>query len=50
MDNYKEQLIELVRARPILWDPRVPDYKDKDQKLQVWDEIKKLLTAPEGNF
>ncbi|GFR88675.1 hypothetical protein ElyMa_006105500 [Elysia marginata] len=49
MDDYMENLIEMVRARPLLWDPRVPDYKNKDQRTQVWDELKDLLTSPKGN-
>ncbi|GFR89765.1 transcription factor Adf-1 [Elysia marginata] len=48
MDDYKENLIEMVRVRPLLWDPRVPDYKNKDQRTRVWDELKDLLTAPKG--
>ncbi|GFS18908.1 transcription factor Adf-1 [Elysia marginata] len=38
----------MVRARPLLWHPRVPDYKSKDQRTQVWDDLKDLLTAPKG--
>ena len=50
MENYKESLIEMVRARPLLWDPRVPDYKNKDQKAQVWVELNELLTSPDGKL
>ncbi|KAK7497540.1 hypothetical protein BaRGS_00011180, partial [Batillaria attramentaria] len=38
MADYRENLIELVRARPLLWNPCVPDYKDKPQKTHVWDD------------
>ena len=48
MDNYREQLIELVRERPLLWDLRVADYKDKDQKAQVWENLNELLNSPTG--
>ncbi|GFR90518.1 transcription factor adf-1 [Elysia marginata] len=40
----------MVRERPLLWDPRVPDYKNRDQRTQVWDELKDLLTAPKGRM
>ena len=48
MDDYREQLIELVSARPLLWDPRVADYKDKDQKAQVWENLNGRLNSPTG--
>ncbi|KAL8564388.1 hypothetical protein ACOMHN_057410 [Nucella lapillus] len=48
MDDYREQLIELVRARPLLWDPHVADYKDKDQKAQVWENLNGRLNSPTG--
>lgn len=48
MDDYKENLIGLVRARPLLWNPCVPDYKDKDKRTQVWEELAKILKEPKG--
>ena len=50
MDDYKEGLIELVRTRPLLWNPRIGDYKDKDQKTQVWEDLVKILKEPQGKF
>ena len=26
----------------------MPDYKNKDQKAQVWEELQGLVTAPKG--
>ncbi|KAL8573918.1 hypothetical protein ACOMHN_029365 [Nucella lapillus] len=49
MDDYREQLMELVRARPLLWDPHVADYKDKDQKAQVWENLNGRLNSPTVN-
>ena len=48
MDSYRERLIEFVRARPLLWDHRLPDYKDKDQKAQVWEYLDGCLNPPTG--
>ncbi|XP_041366857.1 uncharacterized protein LOC121381588 [Gigantopelta aegis] len=31
-----------------IWNPRVPDYKNKDQRAQVWEDLEKILTAPKG--
>ena len=52
MDDYKETLIELVRMRPLLWNPRVPDYKDKDFffKHKFGEDLAKILKEPKGKF
>ncbi|GFO46870.1 transcription factor adf-1 [Plakobranchus ocellatus] len=39
MDDYKKEIIELVRDRPLLWDPKNPEYHNKDQRKQVWEYI-----------
>ena len=39
MDDYKKEIIELVRDRPLLWDPQNPEYHNKDQRKQVWEYI-----------
>ncbi|XP_041372754.1 uncharacterized protein LOC121386024 [Gigantopelta aegis] len=28
-----------------IWNSRVPDYKNKDQRAQVWEDLEKILTA-----
>ncbi|XP_064620757.1 uncharacterized protein LOC135483692 [Lineus longissimus] len=42
-DEYKYSLCELVHQKPLLWDPQNTDYKNKDQRAQVWKEIDKML-------
>ena len=39
MEDLKETLIDEIRKYPLLWDPRHDDYKDADQKTQVWDKM-----------
>ena len=29
----------MVQERPLLWDPTHRDYKNKDQRVQIWTEI-----------
>ncbi|GFO29540.1 transcription factor adf-1 [Plakobranchus ocellatus] len=39
MDDYKKEVIELVTDRPLLWDPKNPEYHNKDQRKPVWEYI-----------
>ena len=39
MDNHKRKVIHLVKANPVIWDPKNPDYKNRDMRKQVWAEI-----------
>ena len=50
MEDLKDTLITAVQAFPILWDPRDPDYKDNDQRNQVWEKIAKDYNFPKGKF
>ncbi|XP_064609587.1 uncharacterized protein LOC135473652 [Liolophura sinensis] len=47
MNDYKHNLISLVQKTPLLWDPRHRDYKNKDQRKQVWEKIEEMLQPPE---
>ncbi|XP_005094912.1 uncharacterized protein LOC101858478 [Aplysia californica] len=48
MDDYRKLVIELVQAEPIIWDPTHRDYKNRDQRKQVWDSIDAQLKQPSG--
>ena len=50
MDEIKITIINAVQKYPCLWDPREKDYRDVDQKSQVWDKITKDLNIPSGKF
>ncbi|GFO05480.1 hypothetical protein PoB_003198500 [Plakobranchus ocellatus] len=39
MNDYKKEIIELMRDRPLLWDPKNPEYHNSDQRKQVWEYI-----------
>ncbi|XP_059163275.1 uncharacterized protein LOC131946491 [Physella acuta] len=48
MDEYKKIVIELVRNSPSLWDPSNKDYKNKEQRKLVWEEIEQIIQPPPG--
>ena len=48
MDDYKRKVIDFVRDRPFLWDLTHKDYKNKDQRNQVWEFIDQRVTPPTG--
>ena len=50
MDEIKIAIINEVQKYPCLWDPREKDYRDVDQKSQVWEKITKDLNIPSGKF
>ena len=50
-DEYKYSVCEMVHQNPLLWDPHNRDYKNLDQKSQVWEAIdKKLKPVIKGIF
>ena len=50
MEDLKEALINEVQKYPALWDTREKDYKDADQKKQIWRKIQKDLDVQSGKF
>ena len=50
IEDMKETLINKIRKYPLIWDPRHDDYKDADQKTQVWDKIRTDIRFPKGKF
>jgi len=47
--NLNEQMIELVRDRKCLYNPRSAEYKDRGKKSKAWEEIS-LCTGLTGNI
>ena len=47
MNDYKHNLICLVQKTPLLWDPRNKDYKNQDQRRQVWEKIDEKVQPPQ---
>ena len=43
-DTIKEKLIELVRAFPCLWRPKVDGYRDLIAKENAWKEVAKQVS------
>ncbi|KAK3795179.1 hypothetical protein RRG08_056242 [Elysia crispata] len=39
MDDYKKNVIEMVREHIFLWNPVHRDYKNKEQRKQAWEDI-----------
>lgn len=50
MDDYRKTIINFVRENPLLWDPRNKDYKNRDQRKQVWEAIDKDFPPPAGKY
>ena len=50
MDEIKIAIINEVQKYPCLWDPREKDYRDVDQKSQVWEKITKDLNILSVKF
>ena len=50
MEDLKEALINEVQKYPALWDTGEKDYKDADQKNQIWRKIQKDLDVQSGKF
>ena len=50
MEDYKESLCARVQSATLLWDPTHQDYKNKDQRQQVWDEIDRTNPARGSRF
>ncbi|KAK3755843.1 hypothetical protein RRG08_009017 [Elysia crispata] len=50
MDDYKKNVIEMVREHIFLWNPVHRDYKNKEQRKQAWEDIDKKIQPPTGEF
>ncbi|KAK3793644.1 hypothetical protein RRG08_001358, partial [Elysia crispata] len=46
MDDYKKNVIEMVREHIFLWNPVHRDYKNKEQRKQAWEDIDKKIQPP----
>ncbi|XP_005094822.1 uncharacterized protein LOC101859160 [Aplysia californica] len=49
MDEYKKSIIEFVRGHPIIWDSTNKDYKNRDQRKQLWEDIDSQVKPPAGS-
>ncbi|KAK3801098.1 hypothetical protein RRG08_029358 [Elysia crispata] len=49
MDDYKKNVIEMVREHIFLWNPVHRDYKNKEQRKQAWEDIDKKIQPPTGS-
>lgn len=49
---FNEALITEVEKRPLLWNTRLEDYRNRDRRLQLWEEVADVLRAlmPDGTF
>ena len=45
MDSWIERLICLVEERPVLWDKRLNEYSDRDEKAKAWVDINRNIIA-----
>ena len=50
MDDYKKDVIEMARDHILLWNPVHRDYKNKEQRKQVWEHIVTKIRPPTGYF
>ncbi|KAK3929701.1 Leucine--tRNA ligase [Frankliniella fusca] len=44
-----ELLIAAVRERPALWDDNLVEYRDRDLKKRLWQQIANLFTGGSPN-
>ena len=45
MDSWIERLICLVEERSVLWDKRLNEYSDRDEKAKAWVDINRNIIA-----
>ena len=45
-ENMKELLIDLVKARQLIYDKSHPLHYQTNAKAEAWDEISKILSIP----
>ena len=50
MEDYRKIVIEMVRRRPLLWDPNHENYKNKDLKAIAWGDIESKIQFPPGKL
>ena len=52
MDTYKKNVIEIAQDHILIWNPtsNPRDYKNKEQRKQVWEDIVTNIRTPTGNF
>ena len=43
LDAKKMQMIQLIRERPVLYDLNNVDYKNRQMKQVLWEEIAKII-------
>lgn len=43
-----EKLIQLVKSRPYLFDCRNVDFKNRDKKMEGWNEIAEIMGIETG--